>query len=174
MKSTDLERLPSYDSEGRVLVVVESPRGARAKLKYDADKRAFVFGRSLALGVAYPYDWGFIPSTRAEDGDPLDAMVLFDAPCWPGVVIPSRPIGLIEVSQSDEEVEEQRNDRVIAVPDDDPRRDITEISPRERKELENFFVLVTSLTHKHVHILGWKGPAAAHAAIAAARRGIDG
>lgn len=170
MTSVDLSELPVHDEEGRLLVVVEVPRGATAKLKYDTKHRVFIFGRSLALGVAYPYDFGFIPGTLAEDGDPLDAMVLFDAPTWPGVVIPSRPIGIIELAQTDEKAKGQRNDRVIAVPDDDPRRDVGEISERERKELENFFVLVTSLTHKNVSILGWRGPAVANAAIDKARR----
>ncbi|HEY5677557.1 MAG TPA: inorganic diphosphatase, partial [Myxococcales bacterium] len=98
-----LHRLPPRDGDGAVRVVVEAPRGCGVKLKYDPRLGAFEYGRVLPLGLTYPYDWGFVPGTRADDGDPLDALVLGDVPSYPGVVIPSRPIGVVQVDQKNED-----------------------------------------------------------------------
>ena len=84
----NLFKLPTWSGAEFVHVVVETPRGGRAKLSYDPELRTFVLSKSLMLGLSYPYDWGFIPSTRAEDGDPLDAIVIHDAATSPGLVAP--------------------------------------------------------------------------------------
>jgi inorganic pyrophosphatase len=84
---SDLFGIPAFSEAGDVHVVVETIRGSRAKFKYDPDTKAFLFSRSLRLGLAYPYDWGFIPSTMAEDGDPLDGLVLNEFATFPGALI---------------------------------------------------------------------------------------
>ena len=120
--------------------------------------------RPLVLGVRYPFDWGFIPSTQAEDGDPLDAMILWDVPTFPGVVVPCRAIAILELEQNagGKKGKRERNDRVLAVPLASARgeelRGPDDLPQRVREELERFFVVVTGFARKDVAILGWKGP----------------
>jgi inorganic pyrophosphatase len=163
----DLHKLPTRNQGGAVHVVVESPRGSEVKLKYDPDVGVFTVSRPLVLGVPYPFDWGFIPSTEAEDGDPLDAMILWDVPTFPGVVVPCRPLAILELEEnaSGKKGKRERNDRVLAVPLASARgeelRSPDDLPARVRKELERFFVVVTGFARKDVAILGWKGHEAA-------------
>src|ERR1041385_5401743 len=108
----NLAKLPTWTDDGDLHVVVETPRGARAKLKYEPDLRSFMLSKSLLLGLTYPYDWGFIPSTQADDGDPVDAMVLHDAATTPGLVMKCKVIGVLQTLQK-EKHKKTRNDRII-------------------------------------------------------------
>jgi inorganic pyrophosphatase len=78
-------------------VLVESPRGASVKLQYDEQLKAFTVVRALPLGVTYPFDWDFVPGTKAEDGDPLDVLALHNSRTYPGVVLPCRAIGVVQL-----------------------------------------------------------------------------
>lgn len=158
--------LPARHGQEGVHVVVESPRGSRAKLRLDPALDAFVLSRSLALGVQYPFDWGFIPSTRAPDGAPVDALVLHETATYPGVVIACEPIGVVRCSQRRPDGNgRERNDRVIAVPEAAPRlegiRDARDIPERVRQEIEQFFQLAILFTGKDASFEGWDGREAA-------------
>ena len=112
---TNYLKLPTWADSGHVHAVVETPRGSRAKLEFDPKLGAFTLAKPLLAGLTYPYDWGFIPSTKAEDGDPLDVLIIHDAATYPGLVLTCKPIGVLEVLQSSKGKKE-RNDRVFVVP----------------------------------------------------------
>ena len=152
----NLAKLPTWAGDELVHVVVETPRGARAKLTFDPELKTFVLSKALMLGLSYPYDWGFIPSTRAEDGDPLDAMVIHDVATTPGLVLRCKLIGVLQTIQKTKH-EQIRNDRLIAVPKDSHR----ERPPEVKEELEKFFVATDELEAKTLKFLGWQGPAQA-------------
>jgi len=158
--------LQAFRPGGSINVVVESPRGSSVKFKYDPDDEVMTLSRPLPAGLVYPYDWGFVPSTQAPDGDPVDAVILWDASSYPGVVIPCRAIGLIKVEQTNAASKRrERNDRLTMVPIEAPRhRDLTsvfDLPARVRKELEQFFLHAVAFENKAVKILGWSGPEAA-------------
>src|SRR5579872_7085076 len=117
-----LTSLPAFrksDSKSDHLInaIIETPRGSRCKFKYDPDHGVFELHRMLPAEDPYPYDFGFIPSTVAEDGDPIDVLVLLEATQFPGCVVPSRLIGVLEIEQREHggEGKPVRNDRLIAV-----------------------------------------------------------
>jgi inorganic pyrophosphatase len=155
-----LHRLPTFVRDGVFHVVVESPRGSAVKLKYDPDLAAMSISRPLTLGLTYPYDWGFVPSTKGSDGDPIDAAVLWDVATFPGIVIPCRALALVKVEQNRADGKgRSRNDRILAIPID-ARRESTltsasGLSERVRQEIELFFVSATALEPKDPRILGW-------------------
>jgi len=160
----NLLRLPARAPDGALHVVVETPAACRVKLKYSPDLGTFVLSRPLALGVAYPFDWGFVPSTRAADGDPVDAMILSDAGTFPGVVMCCRPLAVLQVEQNAKSGGRERNDRIVAEPVA-ARRPTLPLADRVRKELEGFFEAATFGENKALRILGWTDAAAAEALV---------
>jgi inorganic pyrophosphatase len=158
---TNLAKLPTFDKDGNVHVVVETPRGARAKLTYDPELCVFTLSKSLMAGLTYPHDWGFIPSTVAEDGDPLDVLAIHEAATSPGLVMKCKVIGVLEILEHDEK-KKRRNDRIMAVPvnshSEEGLRDVRQLSKQVRTELEKFFVATAELQSKTLECLGWRGP----------------
>jgi inorganic pyrophosphatase len=158
-----LLELPAFADDDTCHVVVESPRGSPAKYKYDAKAGVMTLSRPLPLGLAYPYDWGFIPSTRAADGDPLDVVVMWDAASYPGVVISCRVIGALEVEQANRTTRaRERNDRLVVIPATSIRletiRSVFDLAERARLELEQFFTAAVAFERKELTIKGWAGP----------------
>ncbi len=174
----DLVSLPARTSEG-VLVVVETPTGSRVKLKLNPELGHISVSRPLPLGLHYPFDWGFVPSTRAEDGDPLDAMLYGTGPAQPGTVVPARLLGVLKVEQNKKRGSgRERNDRLFLLPvrtahGDEPK-DVFALPERLRSELEDFFVWSTRWEKKDLRFLGWEGIDEAEEILTAAERAARG
>jgi len=114
--SHDLTRLPNKLDEKAAAcrAVVETPKGRRGKYDYDPKARTFRLKTMLPDGMSFPMDFGFIPATLAEDGDPTDVMILNDEPCPTGTLLDVRLIGVIE-AEDEEDGKTERNDRLLAV-----------------------------------------------------------
>lgn len=157
-------------------VVVETPRGAGAKLKYEPELGAMSLVRPLPHGIVFPFDFGFVPSTCAEDGDPLDAMVLLDAPTCPGAVVAARPVAILRASQKGPRGRRVRNDRLVCVALADRTKkdveDVGDLPARMREELEAFFAAAVAFEEKDLALLGWGGRSEAHDAIVRGSRKI--
>src|SRR6267142_1358518 len=97
---TNLLKIPAWADDQYIYAVVETPRGSSCKLDFDPALRVFTLAKPLMTGLTYPYDWGFIPSTKAEDGDPLDVLVIHDAKTYSGVVLRCNPSGSSRSSRS--------------------------------------------------------------------------
>jgi len=151
----DLLKIPAQPKPGILNVLIEIPAGSKNKYEFDKDLQAFALDRVLYSSVQYPYDYGFVPNTLADDGDPLDGMVLMDQPTFPGCVIPARPIGMLEMIDGGD-----RDEKILCVPDKDPRfADVTSLSniaPHRLDEIAEFFRTYKNLEKKVTEILGWQ------------------
>jgi inorganic pyrophosphatase len=161
--------LPYLTEDGDVQIVVETPRGSRAKFAYDPKLETFILSKSLLTGLTYPHDWGFVPSTKAADGDPLDIMVIHDAATFPGIVLTCGIIGILQIEQKSKKGKAERNDRLFAVPrrshSEQGLHDVRDLSKPIQQELEKFFIATDELEDKKLEIIGWKGPKIAMKAI---------
>lgn len=155
--SADLIALPiGADAPHVVHAVIEIPLGSRNKYEYRPDLGVIVRDRVLSAAVRYPTDYGFIPSTLTDDGDPLDILVAAYDPAFPGCVLRARPLGVLDMTD-----EKGRDYKIFAVPADDPR--FTEIATLDGlpshilREVEHFFAVYKQLEAKQVEIHGWQG-----------------
>ena len=154
--------LPPIDDEGRLTCVVETARGSRAKYRYDEATGTFTVAHVLAAGLAFPCEFAFVPGTRADDGDPLDALVLFDDATFPGCVLPSRPLGVLRAEQDDGAGGAERNDRIVAVAAASHLyahlQALDDVPERLLAELEHFLVSYNDARGERFTILGRGGP----------------
>ncbi|MFO7280911.1 MAG: inorganic diphosphatase [Thermoanaerobacterales bacterium] len=151
-------------------VVIEIPRGSRNKYEYDHERHVFRLDRRLFTATTYPADYGFVPDTLSEDGDPLDALVLLDEPTFPGCWITARPIGVFWM-----EDDAGPDAKILCVPAGDPRwesvADMQDLPAHLVDEISHFFEVYKVLEpEKHSNVRGWEGRDAALAEIAACRK----
>jgi inorganic pyrophosphatase len=148
-----------------LLAVIEATRGTRNKTKYEPRWNAFVLDKVLPLGLVFPLDFGFVPSTLAEDGDPLDILVLTDEPISAGSIVPCRLIGVLEAEQQEEGGETIRNDRLIAIAKESPRYErcesLTDVAPSMLADVERFFIVENERRKRRFTVLARRGAAAA-------------
>jgi len=149
------------DDNKLIQVIIETPKGSRNKYAFEPKEKIFELKKVLPAGMAFPYDFGFVPSTQADDGDPLDVLVLMDEPAFPGCLLKCRIVGIIEGEQGKKKARE-RNDRIIAVEADNHSfadiKHVDDLGKQFLRELEEFFVNYHRLTGKEYRILGSKGP----------------
>lgn len=164
----DYLKLPVGEEAPRILnAVIEIPFEGINKYEYDKDLHVFRLDRNLYSPVHYPGDYGFIPSTRAEDGDPLDVLVLVDAPSFPGCVMQVRPIGMMDML--DQGIPDEK---VLAVGLRNPHyndvNEFSEVYPHVLKEITHFFSIYKDLEGKRVEVKGWRDAAYAREKVSAA------
>lgn len=151
----DLSRIPAQPEPGLINVLIEIPGGSKNKYEFDKDMNAFILDRVLFSSVKYPYDYGFVPNTLADDGDPLDGMVIMDEPTFPGCVIAARPIGMLEMIDGGD-----RDEKILCVPAEDPRyanvKSLSDVEAHRLDEIAEFFRTYKNLEKKVTEILGWK------------------
>ena len=145
---------------GRVNAVIEIPQGSVQKYEYDKELHVFRLDRTLYSPVHYPGDYGFIPGTLGLDGDPLDVLVLVDAPSFTGCVIEVRPIGLLRMVDQG-----KQDEKILAVVENDPVykqiNDCEQVFPHVLREIEHFFAIYKNLEGKTTEIAGWSSADAA-------------
>ncbi|HEV7398173.1 MAG TPA: inorganic diphosphatase [Pyrinomonadaceae bacterium] len=170
MRSTNpLIDLDPVDKEsGHINAIIDTPKGSRNKFKFDEKVCLFKLGGALPVGAVFPFDFGYIPSTRAEDDDPLDILILMDEPAFVGCLVPARLIGVIEAEQTEDD-ETVRNDRLIAVAADSRNhshvRFLGDLNKNLVHEIERFFISYNETKGKQFEILGRYGPERALAVI---------
>jgi inorganic pyrophosphatase len=160
---------PGPDSPEVVRVIIEIPRGSANKYEYDGKLNIFRLDRALYSPMHYPGDYGFIPGTLAEDGDPLDMLVLVDEASFTGCMMEARPVGLLNM------VDQSKPDqKILAVPNRNPRFEsihtVDQVFPHTIREIEYFFSIYKDLQGVKTKMEGWAGPREARKVITESRQ----
>ena len=164
---------PIDKRDGMLQVIIETPKGCRNKFAFDPKQHIFSLRKVLPAGMAFPYDFGFLPHTLAADGDPIDVLLLMDEPAFPGCAVRARLIGIIEGEQVDGQ-KRIRNDRLVAIAEANHTyadiRKLGDLPQQFLRELEDFFVNYHQLEGKQYKLLCGKGIAAAQRQIKQAQK----
>jgi len=164
---------PVDKKAGLIQVIIETPKGSRNKFAYDEEQNIFTVKKVLPAGMSFPYDFGFLPRTKAQDGDPIDVLLLMDEPAFPGIAVRARLIGVIQGEQI-EGKKRTRNDRLLAVAEMNHEyayiKKVGDLPKPFVHELEEFFVNYHQLEGKRYKLLGCKGEDVGMRAIKDAQR----
>jgi inorganic pyrophosphatase len=159
-----LEKIPPFKGE-LINVVIETPRGSRYKYTYEEELDVFKLKKTMPLGSSFPFDFGFIPNTHAEDGDPIDVLVVMDEPAYPGSLVTCRLIGVLEAKQKERNGAEGRNDRIVAVAEKSVLygeiKNLRDLSQSMEDQISQFFVNYNEQAGKVFTPLRWSDAAAA-------------
>lgn len=162
MSTAAIEHLPAFTEDDEVNVIVETPQGSCNKFNFDPETGLFTLGTAMPAGVTFPFEFGFIPSTRGEDGDPLDILLLMDAPTFVGCLVKARLVGVIEAKQSTQQGRFERNDRLIGVAIKSRRhegmRSLHDLAPELLAEIEHFFSSYNAMKGQKFTVLARRGP----------------
>jgi inorganic pyrophosphatase len=143
MNFSGLMNLPAFNSKGNLNVIIETPQGSRNKFNFDHRLGIFRLKKILPPGAVFPFDFGFVPATLGDDGDPLDVLLLLEEPAFPGCLVPSRLVGVIEANQT-QKGRTHRNDRIVAVARDAELychvRSLKNLNTEFLQRIEHFFV----------------------------------
>ena len=152
------------DDSGLLHVIIETAKGSRTKFKYDEKLALFKLHKVLPRGMVFPYDFGFVPSTRGEDGDPIDVLVVMEDATFPGCLVTTRLLGAIQAEQTEKGVT-IRNDRLIGVPQTPKihpkERSLSDLAPGLLDQIENFFLSYNRSEGRKFQVVGRVGPTAA-------------
>jgi inorganic pyrophosphatase len=160
----NVEKIKPFQ-ENLLQVIIETPKLSTYKYDYDIRLDVFCLDKLLPLGMNFPYDFGFIPGTRGQDGDPLDVLVIMEYPVLQGALVHCNVIGILEASQTERNGQKVRNDRIVAVWSLSSRyneiRDVDDLSLQTLREVRNFFIQYNQLAGKLFEPIGWKNAAEA-------------
>jgi inorganic pyrophosphatase len=166
-------KIQTFDEKKELInVVIETPAGSRNKYAFNEDVGMLTLKKSLPCGMVFPFDFGSIPGTKGDDGDPLDVLVLMEQPISPPCLVKAHLIGIIEAEQI-ENGKSERNDRLVAVAACDSRpaeeKSLKKLPSQTLKEIERFFVSYNELAGKKFKILDYRGP---RAAVKSVKKGV--
>jgi inorganic pyrophosphatase len=157
-----LHDIPSGE-KGAMNVIVEIPRFSKNKYEIDKETGIIALDRVMHTAQDYPFDYGFVPRTLFDDGDALDVVLLTTHPLLPGILVKARPVAIMEMIDGGD-----RDDKVVAVPIDDPRfddvQDLKDLNKHFVKEMTHFFETYKKIQHKEVQVGAWHGKDHAEAA----------